>query len=554
MAMFSSDPAIAKKQMLAIVFLLTAFGHMDGKFALEEKRFVQEKVAKLVEERMLEAMSDPLARHVATERVTNQFQKVAATIDREISALFTESVAEGESTEQFVYAKLALRSYELLHPFDDAARAVIFEIVDELILADGVVHPKEERLRADLQRLLAEPIEIEEIEAVPEDPEHRIEMEKPQVLVPPVDDHPFFTREERAYARDSVGFWKSAKQDLELVKKVRSTLDQQRAAGAGKLAGKASFADLAGQPPFLDGHVYVLPPDPKTEYELIVLGDLHGCYACLKGALMQTDFLAKVQAHADDPENTPDTRLVLLGDYIDRGRFSFDGVLRTAMRLFVTVPDSVYFLRGNHEYYLEHEGRILAPVRPAEGMMGLKDVASDAYFREYMQLFEAMPTSLAFDRFFFVHAGIPRDTSLAEKWTDLSSLNDPDLRFQMMWSDPSDTEVVPDELQKAAARFGYGTQQFRSFLARIGCSVMVRGHERIVEGFRTTFDFPDAKLFTLFSAGGATSLDLPETSNYREVTPKGLTIRWRNGVSRVSSFEIDWARYNDPAKNRFFAA
>ena len=379
-------------------------------------------------------------------------------------------------------------------------------------------------------------------------------MEKPQVLVPPVDDHPFFTREERAYARDSVGFWKSAKQDLELVKKVRSTLDQQRAAGAGKLAGKASFADLAGQPPFLDGHVYVLPPDPKTEYELIVLGDLHGCYACLKGALMQTDFLAKVQAHADDPENTPDTRLVLLGDYIDRGRFSFDGVLRTAMRLFVTVPDSVYFLRGNHEYYLEHEGRILAPVRPAEGMMGLKDVASDAYFREYMQLFEAMPTSLAFDRFFFVHAGIPRDTSLAEKWTDLSSLNDPDLRFQMMWSDPSDTEVVPDELQKAAARFGYGTQQFRSFLARIGCSVMVRGHERIVEGFRTTFDFPDAKLFTLFSAGGATSLDLPETSNYREVTPKGLTIRWRNGVSRVSSFEIDWARYNDPAKNRFFAS
>jgi hypothetical protein len=553
MAMFSSDPATAKKQMLTIVFLLTAFGHMDGKFALSEKRFVQEKVAKLVEERMLEAMSDPLARQVATERATIQFQKVAATIDREIVALFTESVAEGESTEQFVYSKLALRSYELLHPFDDEARANIFAIVDELIMADGVVHPNEERLRADLQRLLAEPIEIDEIEAVLEGESH-IEIVAPQVLVPRVEDHPFFTRDERAYAKDSVGFWKSAKQDLELVKKVRSTLEQQRAAGAGKLTGRASFADFAGQSPFLDGHVYVLPPDPKTEYELIVLGDLHGCYSCLKAALFQTDFLAKVQAHADDPKNTPDTRLVLLGDYIDRGRFSFDGVLRTAMRLFVTVPDSVYVLRGNHEYYLEHEGRILAPVRPAEGMMGLKDVASDAYFREYLQLFEAMPTSLAFERFFFVHAGIPRSASLAEKWQDLSSLNDPDLRFQMMWSDPSDTEVVPDELQKAAARFGYGSQQFRSFLARIGCSVMVRGHERIIEGCRTTFDFPDAKLFTLFSAGGATSLDLPEASNYREVTPKGLTIRWRDGVSRVATFEIDWKRYNDPAKNLFLAS
>src|SRR5258708_18224776 len=104
--MFSADPAVAKKQMLTVVFLLTAFGHMDGKFALSEKRFVQEKIAKLVEERMLEAMSDPLARQVAIQRPTTQFQRVAAQIDREIASLFTESGAEGERTEQFVYSKL----------------------------------------------------------------------------------------------------------------------------------------------------------------------------------------------------------------------------------------------------------------------------------------------------------------------------------------------------------------------------------------------------------------------------------------------------------------
>lgn len=502
---------------------------------------------------MLEAMSDPLARQVAIERVTGQFQRVAAAIDREIAALFTESVAEGESTEQFVYAKLALRSYELLHPFDDDARAHLFQIVDELIEADGVAHPNEVRLRDDIKRLLAEPVELEMEEVSDEAAEQeKIEIEK-QVLVPKTEDHPFFTREERVYPRDKDGFIDSALADVELVQKVMSTLDQQRAAGAGKLAGKKSFGDFAGQQPFLDGHVYVLPPDPGVEHELVVLGDLHGCYSCLKAALMQTDFLAKVEAHANDPKNTPDTRLVLLGDYIDRGRFSFDGVLRMAMRLFVTAPNAVYVLRGNHEYYLEHEGKILAPVRPAEGMMGLKPLASDAYFREYMQMFEALPTSLAFDRFFFVHAGIPRDADLAEKWKDLSSLNDPDLRFQMMWSDPSDTEVVPDELQKAAARFGYGSHQLRHFLHRIGCSVIVRGHERVIDGFRTTYDLPDATLFTLFSAGGRANLDLPETSNYREVTPRGLTIRWRDGVSRVSSFEIDWARYNDPVRNRFLA-
>ena len=552
MAMFSDDPAVAKQQMLAIVFLLTAFGHMDGKFALSEKRFVQEKIAKLVEDRMLEAVRDPLARQVTTERVTAQFQKVAAAIDKEIASLFTESVAEGESTEQFVYSRLALRCYELLRPFDATAQAHLLGTVDELILADGVAHPQEQRLREDLERLLAEPIELEPIEEAPDTVvERRITVEKPAALAPRADDHPFFAREERAYARDAAAFAKSAEQDLELVRNVKAALERQRAAGAGKLAGKTSFAELAGEAPFLDGHVYVLPPDPRTEYELIVLGDLHGCYSCLKAALMQTDFLAKVQAHADDPKNTPDTRLVLLGDYIDRGRFSFDGVLRTAMRLFVTVPDAVYFLRGNHEYYIEHQGRILAPVRPAEGMMGLQGLANDAFFAEYMRLFEALPTSLSFDRFFFVHAGIPRTAALAEKWKDLSSLNDPDLRFQMMWSDPSDTEVVPDELQANAARFGYGSQQFRNFLARIGAGVLVRGHERIVEGFRTSYD---ETLYTLFSAGGATSLDLPETSNYREVTPMGLTIRWRGGATSVTPFAIDWARYNDPARNRFLSS
>jgi hypothetical protein len=552
--MFSADPAVAKNQMLAIVFLLTAFGHMDGKFALAEKRFVQEKIAALVEERMLEVVTDPLARQVTTARVTAQFQRVAAAIDAEIVALFSESVAEGESSEQFVHAKLALRCYELLHPFDAEARANLFEVVHELIMADGVAHPKEAKLRDDIQRLLAAPIEIEDFEVLDDvGSERRVVIEKAATLVPREDDHPFFSREERAYPRDAERFAKAAEKDLALVRKVLSTLEQQRAAGAGKLAGAKSFVDFAGQTPFLDGHVYVLPPEPRSEYELIVLGDLHGCYSCLKAALLQTDFLAKVQAHANDPDNAPDTRLVLLGDYIDRGRFSYDGILRTIMRLFVTVPDAVYILRGNHEYYIEHQGRILAPVRPAEGMMSLEGVAGDAFFKEYMQLFEALPTSLAFDRTFFAHAGIPRHASLAEKWKDLSSLNDPDLRFEMMWSDPSDTEVVPDELQKAVARFGYGTQQFRSFLARIGCSVMVRGHERAVEGFRTTYDFPDATLLTLFSAGGATSLDLPETSNYREVTPMGLTIRWRDGQSRITPFAIDWSRYSDPARNRLLA-
>ena len=95
------------------------------------------------------------------------------------------------------------------------------------------------------------------------------------------------------------------------------------------------FSAFAGQDPFLDGHVYVVAPKPGLAYELLVLGDLHGCYSCLKAALMQADFFAKVQAHHDDPEKNPRMMLVFLGDYIDRGRFSYNGILRTVMQLFV---------------------------------------------------------------------------------------------------------------------------------------------------------------------------------------------------------------------------
>jgi len=551
--MFSSDPEVAKRQMLAVVFMLTAFGHVDGKFGLAEKRFVQEKIAGLVDKHMQAVVSDPLARHAQTDRVTAQFQRAAAAIDREIVGLFSESVAEGESQEQFIYAKITLRCYELLHPFDEATQQDLFGIVDDFILADGVAHPSEEKLRTDLERLLAQPIEITEFEVIEDEATHSVELLQEQLLVPRVDDHPFFTRLERPYPRDAQAFAEPARSDLELARKVRATLELQRAQGAGKLTGVSHFGELDGTAPFLDGHVYVLRPDPAVEYELIVLGDLHGCYSCLKAALMQTDFLAKVQAHVDNPSGTPDTRLVLLGDYIDRGRFSYDGILRALMQLYVTVPDAVHILRGNHEYYLEHQGRVLAPVRPAEGMMSLEGIADDAFFNEYRQMFEELPSSMSFGPLFFAHAGIPREASLREKWKDLSSLNDPELRFEMMWSDPSDTEAVPDELQKKVARFGYGTAQFRSFMARIGSSVMIRGHERVVEGFRTDYDFPETRLLTLFSAGGEFNFDLPDASNYREVTPRGLTIRWRGGASTITPFSIAWDRYNDPRRNRFLA-
>ena len=131
-----------------------------------------------------------------------------------------------------------------------------------------------------------------------------------------------------------------------------------------------------------------------------------------------------------------------------------------------------------------------------------------------MQLFEQLPNMLFFDDLMFVHAGIPRDTDIKEQLKDLSSLNDPDLRFQMLWSDPSTADFIPDDLQAQNARFPFGKLQFETFMARLGCSMMVRGHEKIDAGFKTIYG-DVASLLSLFSAGGADNDDLPADSSYR---------------------------------------
>jgi hypothetical protein len=165
-----------------------------------------------------------------------------------------------------------------------------------------------------------------------------------------------------------------------------------------------------------------------------------------------------------------------------------------------------------------------------------------------------MPNMLVFDRTFFVHAGIPRDALIRERWQDLSSLNDQDIRFQMLWSDPSEADHIPDELQAQNARFPFGRYQFERFMAMVGCSTFVRGHEKVIDGFRSVYPLGSVPLLNLFSAGGADNDDLPTNSSYREVTPMAMTMTIKDGVTKVTPWPIDYKRFNDPTTNKFFAS
>jgi hypothetical protein len=553
MLTFSTNPDVAEQQMHAIIFYLTAFGYIDGEFDFTEKTFVRIYIRQLVTQRanMLMPDADPKMRDEVIAKFTAHFHEVFEQVDRGVKELFDEAVADGEDVEKFVYAKLKLRSYEIFQGFDRDNQHELLSTIDELIYADGTVHPSEAKFRAEIEALLDKqvtPLGEGDIELIAT---NKVEIEDPAAVRSRLDDHPFFSKTEQHYSADPSRIQQQIAADLDLMHRFVNQLRLQRTAGAGQLAGKRTAADFAGQPPFLDGHVYVHPARPDQVYDLTVLGDLHGCYSCLKGALLQADFFAKLEAWKLD-RRKPEPKLILLGDYIDRGMFSYNGVLRTVMQLYLAAPEHVFPLRGNHEYYIEYKGRIYGGVKPAEAINTLIGLVPGEVFQEYMRMFEELPNMLFFDELMFVHAGIPRDVDIKGRLGDMATLNDPELRFQMLWSDPSTADFIPDDLQAQNARFPFGKKQFEAFMARLGCTMMVRGHEKVDAGFKTMYG-EVSSLLSLFSAGGADNFDLPPESSYRSVTPMAATIRLENGTAQVTPWLIDYKRFNDPKRNRFFA-
>jgi len=549
MIQLSPDPAVAEQQIDAIIYYLTTCGYIDTEFDLTEKAFIRAYLRTIVTER-IDALG-PMSAEVRYERIENQhnhYLERFQEIEREVKELLLEAVADGENSEEFVRSRLMLGCYERLAELDEGNRRSLMDTVDKFIAADGELHPSEVAFRNQLAELLGAEILIDEsaLEGL------GIALDAPATLEPKAKNHPFFEKLEHHYSADPARIRAQIAADLKLIERAEKTFNAQRAKGGGELEGHHHVTDFAGGAEFLDGHVYVVPSKPGRDYELIVLGDLHGCYSNLKAAILQSDFMNKVRRFRADPESHPDVRLVLLGDYIDRGRFSYNGVIRAVLNLFLSVPEHVYVLRGNHEYYIEYKGKIHAGVRPAEAYHSLSPLVADDVFARYLRFFDAMPNMLLFDQLLFVHAGIPRDSLIAERWRDLSTLNDKELRFQMLWSDPSTAEYIPTDLQNSSARFAFGRRQFRKFMGSIDCTTLVRGHEKINAGFASVYRDEDIRLFTLFSAGGVANDDIPSDSNYRDVRPMALTITSRDGETRAIPWAIDYRRFQGPEHNAFF--
>jgi uncharacterized tellurite resistance protein B-like protein len=245
--------------------------------------------------------ADPEIRY---ERIENQHEHYVERfqeIDHDIKSLLTEAVADGEDPEGFVLSQLKLRCFELFQRLSDDNRKALLEVVDRFIYADGTAHPEEIAFRNDLAELLDAELMVDESAL---DVVGSIEVKPTVTLVPTQDNHPFFAKFEHHYSADPERLAKQFGTDLKLLDKVEEAWEEKRVEGRGRLEGHKSVAEFAGQTEFLDEHVYVVPP-ARPHYELIVLGDLHGCYSCLKAAIHQSNFMEKVKRFKADPDTTP---------------------------------------------------------------------------------------------------------------------------------------------------------------------------------------------------------------------------------------------------------
>lgn len=522
--------------VVAVIDLLLTVGYIDGTLHADEEAFIRSYI-------------DRLIRHVAptpddAAAWRNHVDDAYARLRDEIAGLASEVVAAGD--DAFVRTRLKVRAISLFRDFTPADQKIALELLGAVTQTDGTLAPEEAAIHGELVAHFHAAPQLPSMPAArPSIPSANVmRLEATRALRLEAKSHPLLDVIEHRYAGDRALRHDQLRRDYDLIFQAINVWERQRAHGSGRLTGVTDIDQLPPGTKLLDGHTYVLRPD--TPVELIVLGDLHGCYSSLKAALLQSRFIER----AERGENV---RLVLLGDYIDRGRFGYEGVTRAALQLLVRFPDHVIMLRGNHELLMRMGPSIVSMVNPAEATPALAEVAPLEILEAYKHLFEHMPTAFVCDRTLFVHAGIPRDDTIAERVRDLSSLNDQIVRFEMMWSDPTDTSVVPVDLQRATPRFNFGREQFRVFMDRLGCQTLVRGHEQVDAGFATSLKAGAQRLYTLFSSGGSDNSDLPTESRYRRVSPMALTIQIEPGATSFATpWPIDYKPFTTAAHNGFY--
>nr|MDO8115644.1 metallophosphoesterase [Candidatus Sigynarchaeota archaeon] len=252
---------------------------------------------------------------------------------------------------------------------------------------------------------------------------------------------------------------------------------------------------------------------------ITVVGDMHGDIAVALG-------IAREILHPKE-ENS---KVVFLGDYVDRGKHQVD-VINLVLALKVLRPGRVILLRGNHE---------IASINERDGFrdhlnqqFGMID--GKIMWHVYNRVFAQLPLAArTWNGAFLVHGGIPSKLDTLGSINRLPREVDPENEqvIELLWNDPVEKKVNGTSGFKKSPRGGgvkeFGETAFLSFLEKHQLSIVVRAHEKFPQGFKYFFN---EKLVSIFSARNEASSPFQ-----KQISPKIVMV---SGNGEISIEPID---------------
>ncbi|KAH3758617.1 calcineurin catalytic subunit A [Pelomyxa schiedti] len=225
--------------------------------------------------------------------------------------------------------------------------------------------------------------------------------------------------------------------------------------------------------------------------EVTIIGDTHGQFYDLLEML-------------GDLKTWCNRKLLLLGDYVDRGAFSSE-IIFLLLALKLHFPQQIFMLRGNHETRMMAEYMTFALECETK-------YNSEELYQEFLALFDALPLCALLHS-----AGV--GTYMAIREIELiDRFKEPETEgplCDLLWSDPLEelpVNATPEELRAwretdfvqntpRQTSWFYGPAALKSFLKVNNLVGIIRAHQVVEAGFKEHYleEFDMPPVITLFS-------------------------------------------------------
>lgn len=214
--------------------------------------------------------------------------------------------------------------------------------------------------------------------------------------------------------------------------------------------------------------------------DLYIVGDLHGNIRDLIRIIREINFFNN------------DSRILFLGDYVDRGEFSIE-VVTLLFSLICQYPNRIYLLRGNHEF------------SSINMTCGFKEQIRRVYnnddlWLKFNTVFNCLPLcAIVEDNVFCIHGGIsPHINSVYQiemMQRPILTFQDSSLLADLMWSDPSSGVSFFMESERGYGCL-FGLDAIVEFCRNQKMERVIRSHQCVKKGIELSLH---DKVVTVFS-------------------------------------------------------